>query len=55
MMFFAIWIKLANVVPVQCPHYADARPILIADARAQPLQAAPVLNQIAHQSSRLVE
>ena len=23
MMFFAIWIKLANVVAVQCPHDAD--------------------------------
>jgi hypothetical protein len=42
-------------VPVQCLHDADARPILIANARAQPLQAAPVLNQIAHQPSRLAE
>ena len=54
-MIFALRIEHALDVTVQCLHDADARPILIADARAQPLQAAPVLNQIAHQLSRLVE
>jgi hypothetical protein len=55
MMLFPIRIEHALDVTVQRPHDADARPILIANARAQPPQAAPVLNQIAHQPSRLAE